>query len=122
MSDQQKTPVVRTRAELRTEMRRRFGNNPMDWAYQCCECGLIFTTRANLNLMCVVGWITENELLMALHEPATHCPGQALNGQGCGANTLELPYPDGVEYLVEPDGSKLAHFPIAPAPEKQVQP
>ena len=121
MSDQQKTPIVRTRAELQAELKHRFGDDPLDWAFQCSVCGTIFAAEDFMGALMAEG-LTGTELYAQMNlKLGRECIGRHDKTRGCKWCTYGLYIPNGVEYVVIPDGSKLAHFPIAPAPEKRAQ-
>lgn len=122
MSDQQKTPVVRTRAELHAELKSRFGDDPLDWAIQCSMCKTIFTARDFKNALKAEGLNETQQGLELFMSFGRECIGLHDEARGCKWSAYELYAPKVVEYMVTPNGEKVAHFPIAPAPEKRVQP
>lgn len=110
------TPRTLTQDELLTELRERFGADPMDWAFQCPRCKDIATGRDFSQALADVPGVTASDLL------GRHCIGRNLgaldtpptNARGCDWASYGLF--SGPWTVVAPDGTKRSAFPIAPAP------
>jgi hypothetical protein len=113
------TSITRTQDELVAELRARFGEDPMNWAFQCPTCGDI-AAAADFRKALPAG------------EPASQHLGQICIGRVLGALTkTNTPYKGrgcdwaagglfrGPDFVKLPDGTEVPSFRIAPVPEAE---
>lgn len=110
--------LKRTQEELLAELRSRFGDDPMDWAFQCPACKDIATgrdfreaiatdpARYGIYASKYLGRICIGRLLGALSKTLKY------TGRGCDWSASGLFR--GPEFVILPDGSEAPSF--APAP------
>lgn len=115
-------PRTLTQDELLTELRTRFGEDPMDWAFQCPTCEDIATGRdfsqvlkdqprtrpdgTTVTASDLLGQECIGRLLGALATPPTHTRGCSRVAYGF------IPAP----WTVVIDGISRSAFPLAPTP------
>jgi len=113
-----------TQAELLTELKGRFGDDPMDWAFQCPHCKDVATGRDFREALTAHPHqnrdgspVTASDVL------GQECIGRTLGalgrdgkyaGRGCDWCAYGL-FP-GPWLIVTPDGREIASFPLADAP------
>jgi hypothetical protein len=110
--------ITRTQDELVAELRRRFGDDPMNWAFQCPACKDIATAQDWRDALPEgqlasdrLGQLCIGRQLGALREASN----DDYTGRGCdwAAGGLFR----GPDFVEMPDGTKVPSFPIAPPPE-----
>jgi hypothetical protein len=113
--------VRRTQDELVAELKRRFGDDPMDWAFRCPSCGDVANGRDFKAALAAspdeklskstasehLGQICIGRLLGALRKDQ-----KRYAGRGCDWAAFGLFR--GPEFVVAPDGHEIACFAIAP--------
>lgn len=116
-----------TQAELVAEARKRFGDNPLDWAFKCPNCGDVATghdfnkalaenprkNRDDQPVMTsdVLGQECIGRTLGALKGPAGTDGGRGEAGRGCDWAAYGLFR--GPWEIVLPDGRSMWGFPLA---------
>lgn len=107
-----------TQAELLAEAKARFGDDPLDFAFQCPSCGDIATIRefkdAGDAQMAGQGCI--GRLLGALAGPRAKGSGKRTAKRGC--DWCAFGFIPGPWEITFPDGHTARAFPLAPAPPK----
>lgn len=103
-----------TQAELLAEAKRRFGEDPRDWAFRCPRCGDVATARdfkqADADPNCI-GQECIGRHLGALKGPPTDDGGRSIAKRGCDWAAYGL---IGGPWMVElPNGKTLPSFPLA---------
>ena len=103
-----------TQAELLAESEARFGDDPLNWAFQCPNCGDIATardfpegSRERIGQECV------GRHRGALRGPAGRNDGRGEADRGCDWCAYGLI--GGPWSVVMPDGREVGSFPLAPA-------
>jgi hypothetical protein len=97
-----------TQAELLAEARERFGDNPLDWAFRCPNCGDVATARdfpdgqkEHIGQECV-----------GRHRGALDGPGRAERGcDWCAYGLFRGPW-----IVTMTDGHEIGSFPLAERP------
>lgn len=127
MSDHRKL----TQAELLAEARQRFGDNPLDWAFQCPSCGDVATgndfsealakhprTERGQQVMTsdVIGQECIGRTLGALKGEATTDSGRSKAERGC--DWAAYGFLCGPWEIVLPDGRSVWSFPLADSSER----
>jgi hypothetical protein len=114
------TIIKRTQDELVAELKARFGENPLDWAFQCPACKDVATAEEFSEAIAAdperegqhasehIGQVCIGRLLGALSKDTEYA------GRGCDWAAFGLFR--GPEFVVMPDGREVPSFPIAPAP------
>jgi hypothetical protein len=114
-----------TQAELVAEARERFGDDPLDWAFQCPNCGDVATGRdfrdalakapiTNTSASDLLGQECIGRILGALDGPAGTGGGRGQAGRGCDWAAYGLI--PGPWTIVLPDGGTARGFPLADVP------
>lgn len=108
-------PRTLTQAELLAEAKRRFGDNPLDFAFRCPNCGDVATIQdfndAGDAQMAGQGCI--GRLLDALKGEPTRDSGKSIAERGCDWAAFGLFA--GPWTIVMPDGHEAHSFPLADA-------
>lgn len=117
--------IKRTQEELVSELRARFGDNPLHWAFECPQCHDIAT-----------GWDFRHALDMygetnkyASDYLGQQCIGRVLGSlsktrekwEGRGCDWAAFGLFRGPDFAIAPDGTEIPCFPIAPAPDNGVE-
>jgi hypothetical protein len=113
-----------TQAELLAELNERFGDDPMDWAFQCPGCKDVATARDFREALAAhPGQHTDGSPVMASDLLGQECIGRTLGAlrrdvkyAGRGCNWCAYGLFSGPWFIVLPDGRKVASFPLADAP------
>jgi hypothetical protein len=115
-----------TQAEMLAELRERFGENPLDWAFKCPSCGDVATAQDFGEALAAHPRVERGEPLTASGIIGQECIGRTLGvlaktggkytGRGCDWCAYGLFR--GPWEIVMPDGRSAWSFPIAPAPAR----
>lgn len=116
-NDTQTAPKTRwTQAELVDEARRRFGDDPNDWAFKCPSCADVATARDFKAAGAEperVGQECIGRHRGALSGPPTNDGGRARAERGCDWAAYGLFR--GPWFITQPDGREVAAFELAGA-------
>lgn len=88
-----------TLAEFVAEARKRFGDDPMKWAFRCPNCGDVATPA---------------DFPHDPHRIGQECAGRHHAGRGCDWAAYGLI--SGPWFVTMPDGSEVGSFPLADVP------
>lgn len=105
-----------TQDELQTEMTRRFGPDPLKWAFVCPVCGDVATAQDFKDAGADVNRRFGSECLgRSLGVLKREQPKGGYQGRGCdwSANGLFR----GPMFIITPEGKEMPAFRIAPAPD-----
>lgn len=91
--------VEMTQEALIAECRRRFGDDPLTWAFECPQCGDVATAR---------------DYPPGMSQLGQACVGRWTKGRGCNWTAFGLI--GGPWAITMPDGKVVGSFPLAPAP------
>lgn len=113
-----------TQAELLAELEARFGPDPMDWAFQCPNCGDAATGRDFREALAAHPRQERGEAVAASDVLGQECIGRTLgalskgNGkyEGRGCNWCAYGLFSGPWTVTLPEGGTMGCFPLAPAP------
>jgi hypothetical protein len=121
------TVVKRTQEELLAELHKRFGEDPMNWAFQCPACKDIATGQDFRDALAAdpdrykdktasdyLGRVCIGRVSGALLKDVEY------TGRGCDWASFGLFR--GPEFVIAPDGTELPCFPLAPAPAPEQDP
>lgn len=114
-----------TQTELADEAKARFGDNPLDWAFECPSCHDVATGHDFAKALAehptthgekqqpvtatdIIGQHCIGRNLGALNNPPTHTRGCSHAAYGLISGPWTIAMPDGVH---------VPAFPLAPAPE-----
>lgn len=113
-----------TQAEMLAELQDRFGDNPMDWAFQCPVCSDVATAADFGEALAAHPREINGEAVMTSDILGQECIGRSLgalakNGgkyKGRGCDWAAYGLFRGPWEVVLPDGRSVWSFPLAPAP------
>lgn len=112
--------IKRTQDELLAELKARFGDDPMNWAFVCPSCKDVATGQDFRTALDQAGDV----LVKASDRLGQECIGRTLGaldakkqedwkGRGCDWVAYGLFH--GPEFAVTPEGKEIAHFSLAEA-------
>lgn len=111
-----------TQAELVAEARERFGDDPMNWAFQCPSCSDVATGQDFSDALAKHPVMRDGKPVIASDRLGQECIGRILgaldkrrtyNGRGC--NWVAYGLFSGPWEIELPNGRVVSGFPLAPA-------